>query len=50
MGPAPDGAWGSDPVRCPDAYPLGTVICFIIDPATGQPHLMHGMVTVFEVA
>jgi hypothetical protein len=26
------------------------VICFIIDPATGEPHLMNGMVTVFEVA
>ena len=26
------------------------VICFIIDPATGQPHLVNGMVTVFEVA
>jgi hypothetical protein len=37
-------------VRCPDTYPLGAVICFIIDPATGQPHLKHGMVTVFEVA
>lgn len=49
-GPAPGGAWGSHPARCPDAYPLGTVICFSIDPATGQPHLVHGMVTVFEVA
>ena len=27
-----------------------TVICFILDPATGQPHLANGMVTVFEVA
>ena len=25
------------------------VICFIIDPATGRPHLMDGMVTVFTV-
>lgn len=26
------------------------VICFIIDPATGRPHLLDGMVTVFSVA
>ena len=26
------------------------VICFIVDQATGQPHLANGMVTVFEVA
>jgi hypothetical protein len=26
------------------------VACFIIDQATGQPHLANGMVTVFEVA
>jgi hypothetical protein len=26
------------------------VICFIIDPMTGMPHLLDGMVTVFTVA
>lgn len=26
------------------------VICFIIDPATGRPHVMDGMATVFTVA
>ncbi|MDP9363264.1 MAG: hypothetical protein M3Q10_03350 [Chloroflexota bacterium] len=26
------------------------VVCFILDPATGQPHLTSGMATVFEVA
>ncbi len=26
------------------------VVCFILDPATGQPHLANGIVTVFEVA
>jgi hypothetical protein len=26
------------------------VICFIIDPATGRPHVLDGMVTVFDVA
>jgi hypothetical protein len=26
------------------------VICFIIDPATGRPHLLDGMVTIFSVA
>ena len=26
------------------------VVCFIIDPATGRPHFLDGMVTVFDVA
>jgi len=26
------------------------VICFVVDPATGELHLMNGMVTVFDVA
>jgi len=26
------------------------VICFIIDPATGEPHVLNGMVTTFTVA